>query len=323
MRQSGFSLCKETRRPADRASCAARPKRSGWRGTKTSSAVGNASRTPLKASITGPSSPSWVLPAVNTGRSVPQARRRESPSSSSPGGRLTSNFRLPVTRHPVFFRADFNHSRRVLFALCRDDGNLAKRLGGQSSEAQVRPDRMFGNTGIYHDDGNPARMRLVVEIGPDFGLHDDQQTRLDAVKKTPHGPGQVQWRIHVADSFRKKRTDTVRAGRRDGGHAQGSSWKQCSKFPDQGRWRHLPRPSKRHARRSPRPIRRVKKSEALRPSFQVIPVAQPAITPGTKAPTVSPGRPGGNNTCASGSRVYHRRLDRCPATATMNPPGDT
>ena len=72
-----------TVKPRLRAACSTSLKRSGWRGAISNRASGQRVSTSRWASSTGSSSPSWVLPAIHTGRSRPHCWRRSSPFNSA------------------------------------------------------------------------------------------------------------------------------------------------------------------------------------------------------------------------------------------------
>ena len=84
-------------KPARRVNVATRSKRSGCRGTKTSNKSGNFECIKLRASRMISSSPSCVLAATHTGRSVFHITRIAFDCSNKLGGKVISYLRLPIT----------------------------------------------------------------------------------------------------------------------------------------------------------------------------------------------------------------------------------
>ena len=88
-------LARTVRRPVAARSAATGAKRSGWRGTSTSSVSGAFARWRWKAASKASSSPACVLPAVSTGR-APSSWRVSAMAWCSAGPACTSDLMLPV-----------------------------------------------------------------------------------------------------------------------------------------------------------------------------------------------------------------------------------
>ena len=114
--------------------------------------------------------------------------------------------------------ADLSQAFRVGLALRQHAAKTAEQRLPQLAKHLVTRPGAVGDAGVDHGDGNAAPETTAEKVGPELGLSQNEQPRLERVQIGSDGPGQVERAIEDAvcsEAFAGQRLAGAR-GRRHG-----------------------------------------------------------------------------------------------------------
>ncbi len=160
-----------------------------------------------------PRLPACCRPPSAADRAASAFSRRVASASSAA---RTSNFRFPATETRSGSAADGLQPFGIRLALRQHPAEPAKKRPPQPAQPPVARPGAVGDAGIDHGDGNSPAKAAAEQVGPELGLGQHEQPRLERVQVSPHRPGQVQRAIK--DALRPEALAGQRlAGARGGG----------------------------------------------------------------------------------------------------------
>ena len=148
----------------------------------------------------------FLLPVVGAGSdpnrtlATPQAAH-DLCLLSQAGGQVQVELDAAGDLHPLGWGTELDETGGVGLGLGGDDGETAECLSGEGPEPRIARGGALGQPGVgqHHWDGAVLAGRQ--QVGPDLGLHDQDQTRGHRVQETFHRGPDVIGDIDVADAL--------------------------------------------------------------------------------------------------------------------------